>query len=590
MQTMKNLKFNLFLFICSLAFFSACQEEDQTFGEVIIPSNLNIEFEVQGQDAANPFGDGSGFVTFKAVADNAITYQFNFGDNSSTVTASSGEAKHRFTSTGVNTYAVTVSASGNGGLKTSKAISVEVFSAFDDPEAKNFLSGGVNSSKIWYLAASRPAHLGVGPTLPLDIQINGQATQYYFPAFFGTTPFEKCNDAISDCLCDDELTFTQDANSQLTYQLNNNGQTFFNAAHQQGVLGQEAGEDACFDFNTAGVNNVSLSPTTEEWTLIADWSQVPDFGGNPPRGTLLNFSNDAFMGYYVGSSTYEIMFIDNDYLYVRTIDALDSNLAWYHKFSTTNPNGVTSNCDSETGNTASGNNDVLVWEEDFNYTGAPCDDNWSYDFGDGCAINLCGWGNNESQYYTNRSENIKVEDGVLKITAIKEDFSGSAYTSARIKSMNKFEFTYGRVEIRAKLAQGAGTWPAIWMLGDTSNAPSWPAIGEIDIVEHVGNNQNTIFSSLHYPGNSGGNANTNSTVVSNVSNEFKIYELSWTPTEISFKADGVTFHTISNNSSLPFDHEFYFILNIAMGGNFGGNIDPNFTQSTMEIDYIRVYQ
>lgn len=226
----------------------------------------------------------------------------------------------------------------------------------------------------------------------------------------------------------------------------------------------------------------------------------------------------------------------------------------------------------------------LVWSEEFDVDGAPNPSKWTLETGAG------GWGNNEAQYYTNSADNAKVEGGVLKITARKQDFNGAAYTSARMKSENKFEFTYGKIEARAKLASGGGTWPAIWMLGENYATATWPSCGEIDIMEHVGNQQNTIHATLHYPGHSGGNANTNHTTVTTASTEFHVYSCEWTPQYIKFFVDGNLFHTVANSTSLPFNHDFFLILNMAMGGNFGGTIDPAFVASTMEIDYIRVYQ
>ena len=166
----------------------------------------------------------------------------------------------------------------------------------------------------------------------------------------------------------------------------------------------------------------------------------------------------------------------------------------------------------------------------------------------------------------------------------------SGYTSARIKTEGLQEFTYGRVEARAKLPTGGGTWPAIWMLGANFPEVGWPASGEIDIMEHVGNQQNVIFGSTHDPNNSGGNARTGSTTVAGVSNEFHIYEIEWTNTQIKFAVDGNVYHTVTNDGSLPFNEDFFFIMNVAMGGTFGGAIDAAFTASTMEIDYIRMYQ
>lgn len=226
----------------------------------------------------------------------------------------------------------------------------------------------------------------------------------------------------------------------------------------------------------------------------------------------------------------------------------------------------------------------LIWSDEFDTPGAPDPARWGYDIGAG------GWGNNELQYYTNRLENASVSNGTLKIVLKAESFSGSSYTSARILSKGKFSFKYGKVEARAKLPAGGGTWPAIWMLGDNFNTVGWPACGEIDIMEHVGNQLNKIFGTLHHPGHSGGNADGGFTMISNATTEFHRYGMEWTPASIKFSVDDVVYFTFPNNSSLPFNQPFFFIMNIAMGGNFGGAVDPAFTSGTMEIDYIRVYQ
>lgn len=226
----------------------------------------------------------------------------------------------------------------------------------------------------------------------------------------------------------------------------------------------------------------------------------------------------------------------------------------------------------------------LIWSDEFNTPGAPDPAKWGYDLGAG------GWGNNELQYYTNRPDNAVVSGGTLKIIAKTENFSGSPYTSARLLSKDKFSFKYGKVEARAKLPFGAGTWAAIWMLGSNINTVPWPGCGEIDIMEHVGNQQNKIFGTLHYPGRSGGNADGSSVVIANASTEFHKYAVEWTASTIKISVDDFTFFTFSNSAAVPFNHNFFIILNIAMGGNFGGAVDPAFVSSTMEIDYIRVYQ
>ncbi|MGB6267995.1 MAG: glycoside hydrolase family 16 protein, partial [Olleya sp.] len=189
--------------------------------------------------------------------------------------------------------------------------------------------------------------------------------------------------------------------------------------------------------------------------------------------------------------------------------------------------------------------------------------------------------------YTSNTENVEVANGMLKITA---KAAGSGYTSARIKTQGLQTFTYGRVEARAKLPTGGGTWPAIWMLGSSITTVGWPECGEIDIMEHVGNDQNTIHGTLHYPGASGGNADGSSTIVDTASTEFHNYTVEWTPDVIKIAVDDTVYHTFANTATSSFNDDFFLILNVAMGGNFGGNIDPAFTESSMEIDYIRVFQ
>ncbi len=226
----------------------------------------------------------------------------------------------------------------------------------------------------------------------------------------------------------------------------------------------------------------------------------------------------------------------------------------------------------------------LVWSDEFNTNGAPDPSKWGYDIGAG------GWGNGELQYYTSRTENAVVQNGVLRINLIKENFSGSNYTSARLLSRGKFSFKYGTVEARAKLPAGGGTWPAIWMLGNNISTVSWPACGEIDIMEHVGNSLNRIHGTLHYPGRSGGNADGSSKLISNATTEFHLYKLEWTAATIKIYVDNELIHSVVNSTALPFNQEFFFILNVAMGGSFGGAVDPAVTNATMEIDYVRVYQ
>lgn len=246
---------------------------------------------------------------------------------------------------------------------------------------------------------------------------------------------------------------------------------------------------------------------------------------------------------------------------------------------------------SSTGNTVSKSIQVvvtvvlnLVWSDEFNTAGAPDASKWGYDIGAG------GWGNNELQYYTNRPDNVIISGGTLKIIAKAEMYNGSAYTSARLLTKDKFSFKYGKVEISAKLPVGVGTWPALWMLGSNFTTAGWPACGEIDIMEHRGSELNKIFATLHHPGHSGSNGDGSTVVISNASTSFHKYTAEWTPASIRFSVDDVPFYTFVNSPALPFNQNFFMILNVAMGGNFGGPVDPAFVSSMMEIDYVRVYQ
>ncbi|TDP03653.1 glycoside hydrolase family 16 protein [Flavobacterium sp. 245] len=226
----------------------------------------------------------------------------------------------------------------------------------------------------------------------------------------------------------------------------------------------------------------------------------------------------------------------------------------------------------------------LLWADEFDVNGAPNTSKWGYNTGTGN-----GWGNNELEYYTTRPENVIVENGFLKIKAIKEEYMGSHYTSARLLTKGKFSFKYGRAEVRAKLPVGGGTWPAFWMLGDNIDTAPWPACGEVDILESVGNNPNVNHSSLHSPGRSGNTPDTAITTVPNSATEFHVYAAEWSAESIKFYVDDNLFYTYGNTSSSPFNANFFLILNLAMGGNFGGTVDPNFTNATFEVDYVRVY-
>ena len=242
----------------------------------------------------------------------------------------------------------------------------------------------------------------------------------------------------------------------------------------------------------------------------------------------------------------------------------------------------------------------LVWSDEFNGSGAINSTNWFHQ----TQLPAGGsWYNNEVQHYTNRQINSFVNNGFLNIVAKRETFTNQGqtkqFTSARLNS--KFAFKYGRVEVRAKMPTGIGTWPAIWMLGkniiepggfwtSTHGTVSWPACGEIDIMEHWGNNQNFVQSAMHTPSSFGNTINKGGQTISTVSSQFHIYTLEWTAERMIFSVDNVVHYiynpTVKNAATWPFDAEQYFLLNIAIEPT----ISASFSQSSMEVDYVRVYQ
>ncbi len=697
---MKKIKYFLVaLFLVSLG----CEEDD---GPVSTPlANLSTTASVSMDDP--------GKVTFTSQASGASRFEYNFGDGT-TGESLTGFVVKTYTMSGQNTYTVTITAYDPKGTSISETIQVTTDIAEAVLEEITLLTAG--SSKKWFLAASQPGHLGVGPAR------EGIDGDWWYPKWYSASAFEKCGSPDSDCLCDDELTFAINSSGEVSFVLDNKGQTYFNTAHK-GVVGGTEATDFCYDFDTTGTKSVAISMVQ----------------GNVPAaettGVQLVLSDGGFMGYYVGSSTYEILSVSENLLYVRTYDSLNPDLAWYHRFTSESSTGG----GDESLVTQFTN---LVWADEFDVDGAPNPANWGYDLGAG------GWGNGEAQSYTSDPENIKVENGFLKITAKAtgsnggathyydgvtlqastgasaniEDFEGAApaftgfggnttrvidnpdatgantsskvaesvkpvgaevwagsffdltapldlvtynaisvktwspaagavvrlklenkanaaeffevdanttvaetwenltfdvsgapaltydrvvlffdfgvspigsaaYTSARIKSENLFEFTYGRVEVRAKLPSAGGTWPALWALGANFSEVGWPGCGEIDIMEHVGNNPNVVSSALHYPGNSGGSAVVGSTPLATATSEFHNYTVEWSADGIKFVVDDKLIHNnFVNSSDTPFNADFFLIMNIAVGGTLGGAIDPNFTQDTMEVDYIRVYQ
>jgi len=237
----------------------------------------------------------------------------------------------------------------------------------------------------------------------------------------------------------------------------------------------------------------------------------------------------------------------------------------------------------------------LVWQDEFDYSGLPDSTLWGYD----TEGNDAGWGNNEAQFYTvERVENAKVEDGILNITAHKEDYKDKKYTSARLVS--KADWKYGKIETRAKLPAGIGTWAAIWMMpgGWTYNTGNWPDIGEFDIMEHVGYEPGVIHASAHSKDYQWqvGTQKTDTIHIADATETFHSYIWEWTPEVVKAYVDDRLYFEYKNEglgeTKWPYDKPFYLILNVAVGGAWGSvkGIDDEAFPQIMEVDYVRVYQ
>lgn len=235
---------------------------------------------------------------------------------------------------------------------------------------------------------------------------------------------------------------------------------------------------------------------------------------------------------------------------------------------------------------------VLVWSDEFDGTIVD-PDHWTFETG------ATGWGNQELQNYTN-GDNAEVADGKLIITArkVNENMVAGSYTSSRMVTQDKQEFQYGRMEIRAKLPSGRGIWPAIWMLGSNFGTAGWPACGEMDIMEYVGYEPNVVHSTVHTTSGSGVNGSGSSMTVETCEEEFHNYGVIWTEKKLVFYVDAPdnVIHTYAPASKTPdnwpFDQPGFFILNVAVGGTWGGaqGIDNSIFPTSMQIDYVRVYQ
>lgn len=245
---------------------------------------------------------------------------------------------------------------------------------------------------------------------------------------------------------------------------------------------------------------------------------------------------------------------------------------------------------------------TLVFSDEFNEEGQPNPQKWHHQV---IPPNNGGWFNDELQHYTHRKENSTISDGKLVIRAAREEYtvdgSTKSFTSARLNA--KFKFTYGKVEVRAKLPKDAGTWPAIWTLGvdvnetgnyfgDQFGSVGWAQCGEIDILEQTGGDKNSTISHFHWDDlDTKEYKNEGSTLpLAESADGFHIFSMVWTKDSIKTFVDGTLVHDLSNSENKPFNHDHYLILNLAMGGNLGGQVPDSFFEDTFEIDYVRIYQ
>lgn len=236
----------------------------------------------------------------------------------------------------------------------------------------------------------------------------------------------------------------------------------------------------------------------------------------------------------------------------------------------------------------------LVWSDEFDTPGAPDPSKWTYDIGGH------GWGNQELQYYTDRLENARVEDGVLVIEAREESFGGNDYTSARLVTRGLAAWQYGRIEARMKMPVGQGIWPAFWMMPTDSPYGGWPAGGEIDIMEYLGHEPNRVHGTIHSGGGELGHRFTGDhyTLESGTfADGFHTFALEWEPNEMRWYVDGdhyltqVSWSSVGGPYPAPFDHPFHILMNVAVGGEWPGYPDETTTfPQRMEVDYVRVYE
>ncbi len=529
------------ILIISLLFFSCSGNENKIDNEdipdpieKIVPTNLVFNIEIKGADSKNPQGDGSGIVTFTASANNAMNYSFRFGTGD-VVDSSSGSIDYTYSEFGTKSYIANVLAYSSTGDFISEAKNISVYvKANSDQDLIQILSGG--NQKTWKVNASYDGHFGNGDK------------QFKYTTWWEAPSFSKSNSGFYD----DEFTFKSDG----TYIHKTNGSVYGKSTYlisSYGNTGQTA--------NSSGeIENFILNNYEGSFYVKKENNE-----------NKVVFDSKSFIGFYVGEHTYTIECYDSNNILVRTVD--NQERAWYlwltdKEVSTTPSKDMFTN---------------LVWSDEFNYNGRLDSEKWVYEVRN-------QWYNEELQVTTDRLENVIVENGVLKIIAKREGYGGKNFTSGRVKTNKKFDFTYGRVDIRAKLPGKKGTWPALWLLGSNYDQIDWPSCGELDIMEHAGNRLNKIQSTAHHPDKYGSGDGGETNEYKDVSTEFHIYSAVWTEKAITFLVDDKPYHIVGNACSLPFNWDFFIIINIAMGGTFGGSVPSDFSSDVMEVDYVKVYQ
>lgn len=526
----------LFLFQLLLSCSGSSNEEggsDSIDPVDIIPSNLSLSIEIVGSNSDQPNGDGTGVVKFTANATNAVSYSFRFGTGDEKT--SSGSVEYTYDKQGTSTYNVKVLAYSSTSNFISIDKSLTIYVRPDSDQTLLELLAG-SSSKAWKINAAQDAHFS-----------NGVADKKY-STYWEAYAFSKANSGFYD----DEYIFNVDG----TYKHKTNETIFGKAGHL---------------INDFGSTSQSTNSSGEIENYPLDDYQTTFVAKKDGDLNKLEINGKGFVGFYVGEHNYTIECYDTENIYLRSLD--DQDIAWYvwltsSTVSDQDPKDQFSN---------------LMWSDEFDVDGALDSKKWVHEVGD-------SWYNNEVQSYTSRLDNSKVEDGKLKIIAKKESYNGNNYTSARIISNTKKDFTYGRVDIKAKIPGKKGAWPALWLLGSNFKSVTWPACGEIDILEAAQSNNFKVQSTVHHPDNYGEGDSHISDDYNDITEVFHIYSLVWTKQALTFYVDDKPHHIVGNSCALPFNWNQFIILNVAMGGNMGGEIASDFVSDTMEIEYVRIYQ